>query len=217
MDELKQLWHTVFGDDFELIDRFFDTFYSPALCATKFVGGKLCAAAYVMPVGELVYDGKREKCAHIYAVAVYPEYRGRGYGIEVTKKAAELAGKAGYTAVLHPADEGLFGFYEIECGHTCHCYACTNHASLHQEVAHGNHIGILNFVAIPHPASQYPYQHDSVEHHFHPSGGVTLFGKAIEHARSEPFVLFYLMAALFEQFCQLYVFFCSFHRVEYLI
>lgn len=116
MDELKQLWHTVFGDDYELIDRFFDTFYSPALCATKFVDGKLCAAAYVMPVGELVYNGKREKCAHIYAVAVYPEYRGRGHGIEVTKKAVELAGKAGYTAVLHPADEGLFGFYEKHCG-----------------------------------------------------------------------------------------------------
>lgn len=117
MEELKKLWHTVFGDDYVIINKFFDTFYSRELCAVKHLNGRLCAAAYVLPVGELICDNKREKCAHIYAVAVYPEYRGRGYGIEVTKKAAELAIKAGYTAVvLHPADEGLFGFYEKHCG-----------------------------------------------------------------------------------------------------
>ncbi len=117
MEERKKLWHDVFGDDYAVIDTFFDTFYSPELCAAEYVDGKLCAAAYVLPVGELVTEKMREKCAHIYAVAVYPAYRGRGFGVTVTNKAVQLAKKAGFTAiVLHPADEGLYEFYEKHCG-----------------------------------------------------------------------------------------------------
>lgn len=121
MENLKHLWHTVFGDAPDIIDSFFETFYAPHLTATEFSDGKLAAAAYVMPAGYLVNGSSREKCAHIYAVAVYPRYRGLGFGVSVTKKAVELAKKAGFTAViLHPADEKLFGFYEKHCGfNTC--------------------------------------------------------------------------------------------------
>lgn len=117
MDELKKLWHMVFGDDFDIIDSYFKRFYSDELCATEYINGELCAAAYVMPVGELVNGDEAEKCAHIYAVAVYPKYRGCGYGISVTKKAIKLAEEAGYSAiVIHPAEESLYSFYEKHCG-----------------------------------------------------------------------------------------------------
>ena len=117
MENLKKLWHTVFGDAPSIIDAYFDTFYDEALTAVEFVDGKLAAAAYVMPAGYLVNGERREKCAHIYAVAVYPEFRGRGLGVSVTNKAVELAEKAGFTAiVLHPAEDSLFGYYEKHCG-----------------------------------------------------------------------------------------------------
>ena len=121
MTELKKLWHTVFGDAPSIIDAYFDTFYSPELTAAEFADGELAAAAYVMPAGELVYGRRREKCAHIYAVAVYPKFRGRGLGIAVTNRAVEKAKAAGYSAViLHPAEESLFGYYEKNCGfETC--------------------------------------------------------------------------------------------------
>lgn len=117
INELKKLWHTVFGDAPSIIDTYFDIFYSPELTAAEFIDGELAAAAYVMPAGELVNGKTREKCAHIYAVAVYPRYRGLGLGIFVTNRAVELAKKAGFTAViLHPASESLFGYYEKHCG-----------------------------------------------------------------------------------------------------
>lgn len=123
INDLKNLWHAVFGDAPSIIDAYFDTFYSPELVACEYADEKLAAAAYVMPAGELVNGDKREKCAHIYAVAVYPEYRGRGFGVAVTNRAVELAKKAGYTAVvLHPATERLFDYYEKHCGfEPCFC------------------------------------------------------------------------------------------------
>lgn len=123
--ELKNLWHTVFCDDHSIIDEFFRIFYNPELVATEYVDGELAAAAYVMPAGYLIHNNNREKCAHIYAVAVYPEYRGRGFGISVTNKAVELAKAHGYTAVvLHPAEETLFRYYEKHCGFTTAFTSC---------------------------------------------------------------------------------------------
>ena len=117
INSLKHLWHTVFGDAPSVIDAYFDAFYSPDLTAVEYADGELAGAAYVMPAGELVNGDSKSKCAHIYAVAVYPEFRGRGFGITVTNRAVDLAKKAGFTAVvLHPAEESLFGYYEKHCG-----------------------------------------------------------------------------------------------------
>ena len=111
---LKALWHEVFGDDFQDIDRFFDTFYTPELTAVILDSDAPVAAAYAVPSGALVLpDGRRFGCAMIYAVATAPACRGRGYGAAVTEAAAELARRAGCPAVvLKPADSGLFDFYE---------------------------------------------------------------------------------------------------------
>ena len=132
--ELKNLWHTVFGDAPSVIDAYFDAFYTPDLTATEFVDGELAAAAYVLPAGELVCGDCREKCAHIYAVAVYPKFRGRGLGVSVTNLATEKAKKAGFSAVvLHPAEESLFGFYEKHCGFKT-CFSASGKSPLSGDV-----------------------------------------------------------------------------------
>lgn len=126
LHSLKSLWHTVFEDDFETINAFFNAFPMKDLAATEFVDGQLAAAAYVLPFGEYVAGGKRTPCAHIYAVAVHPDYRGRGLGVSVTNKAAALAESLGYNCVvLHPAERSLFDFYEKHCGFKT-CFSASN-------------------------------------------------------------------------------------------
>ncbi len=117
-NKLKALWHTVFHDSAPVIDEFFTAFPMDRFAAAEYCGGALAAAAYVLPFGELVLpDSSRCGCAHIYAVGVRPDMRGRGLGVEVTNKAYELAQGLGFPAVvLRPASDSLFDFYRQHCG-----------------------------------------------------------------------------------------------------
>jgi len=71
-----------------------------------------------MPTGDLIFpDGADVKSAMLYAIATLPEHRGHGIGASLTRFLAALGHGAGFHAVtLHPADEGLFGFYESRAG-----------------------------------------------------------------------------------------------------
>jgi GNAT superfamily N-acetyltransferase len=111
---LKALWHTVFGDNCIVIDHFFEVYFSPDRTVVVSCESAPAAAAYVVPDGDLVLpDGTRYPCAMIYAVAVHPDYRGRGFGAAVSRESGRIAIKAGFPAVvLKPADAGLFDFYE---------------------------------------------------------------------------------------------------------
>ena len=126
--ELKALWHTVFHDSAPVIDEFFTAFPMDRLAVAEYCGGELAAAAYVLPFGELVLpDLSRCGCAHIYAVGVRPDMRGRGLGVEVTNKAYELAQRLGFPAVvLHPASDSLFDFYRQHCGFSTAFTACVS-------------------------------------------------------------------------------------------
>lgn len=46
-----------------------------------------------------------------YAICTEPEFRGRGYGSCITKRAADIAEAEGALSVLSPADSGLVDFY----------------------------------------------------------------------------------------------------------
>lgn len=112
-EALKELWQLVFGDEREWLDAWFTRFYREELTAVLYEGERLAASAYVLPVG--TFEDK--PCAFIYAVGVHPELRGRGLGVQVTRLAAALAKKAGFGCIaLHPAQYGLFRFYEKHCG-----------------------------------------------------------------------------------------------------
>lgn len=148
-DELKKLWNTVFGDAPYVIDKFFDMFYTKELTAVEYIDGKPVASAYVLPAGYLINGSIREKCAHIYAVAVSPEFRGQGLGISVTSNAVSLAKDAGFSAVvLHPASPSLFNFYKNHCGFnecfSAHTYkkSSLNYSPTHSPVDSGTYITI---------------------------------------------------------------------------
>lgn len=110
---LKTLWKTVFKDSDADISHFFNTWFSPELTVVIDNGNQPVSAAYILPVGNLVFpDGGRINCAMIYAVATKPGLRRCGYGELVTREAARIAVQKGFPAiVLKPGNDGLFGFY----------------------------------------------------------------------------------------------------------
>lgn len=108
-DELAALWHEVFGDPPALARAFFGGLPAFGCGFAAVEDGKLLGAAYWLDGLELA----GEKCGYLYAVAVYPEYRGRGLGAALSR-ACFVEGKrrgASYCCTA-PAEPSLFGWYE---------------------------------------------------------------------------------------------------------
>ena len=73
IDDLKQLWKTVFGDPDSFIDTFFAVAFSPDRCLFFEDSGKIVSALYWFDC-----EYENGKLAYIYAVATHPEHRGKG-------------------------------------------------------------------------------------------------------------------------------------------
>ena len=105
---LRSLWREAFSDTDELLDGFFSRVFSFRRCLCVKEGEELIGALYWF---DCEYDGK--KVAYIYAVATRRDYRGRGVCASLMARAHEcLAGQGYALAILAPASEGLFDFYE---------------------------------------------------------------------------------------------------------
>ena len=114
--ELIALWHRVFEDPEALAEQFLRLLPEMGSGAAAFADGRLAGAAYIvtgLTVGE-------KRAAYVYAVAVYPEYRGIGLGMALTRKAAALglARGADFVCTL-PASTSLYGWYEELIGTRC--------------------------------------------------------------------------------------------------
>ena len=84
-----------------------------SLAVTARVGGTVCGAFYFIPFNVPQHSG-----VMLYALGVLPEYRGRGIGGGLVSFAVEYCRENGLVCLLHPADSGLYGFYE-RCGFDC--------------------------------------------------------------------------------------------------
>lgn len=111
--DLKRLWYEVFGDTEKFVNTFFDMLYFPGAACLAVSGNKVVGAGYCLP--GIVALGK--KCSYIYAVATYPEYRGKGIAAMVVRSLTARAFSEGaeLVAVL-PASESLTGWYERVLG-----------------------------------------------------------------------------------------------------
>ena len=109
--QLRELWHSVFGDSYEYIDAFFATYRCEDVAHTLSVGGRLVSALYALPF-TLYYDGKGVAAAYIYAVATAPEYRGRGYMALLMRNVERLLADRGVRFIyLLPASDSLRAYY----------------------------------------------------------------------------------------------------------
>ncbi len=105
---LKSLWKTVFCDEDEYIDSFFELLYSPGMARVCVTDGKIVSAAYILRLGELVTGGDLRPCSEIYALGTLPECRRRGIGRRVLS--AAMRDIPGPTLVV-PAEKELFDYY----------------------------------------------------------------------------------------------------------
>jgi len=118
--QLKALWQTVFGDSDEYLENFFCCMYSPGMAIVAEADGKIVSCAFLLDLGDLV-DGHGTEtgpCSVLYALATYPEYRGRGLGSAVVNGILKLSEKLDFSAaVICPAEPSLFDYYGKNFGY----------------------------------------------------------------------------------------------------
>ena len=133
-DQLRKLWQDAFGDDEIFVDGFFCTGFAPARCRCVMENDKILAALHWL---EVTY--KKQRFAHIYAVATAKEMQGRGIGralLEDTHAHLKLRGYDG--ALLYPQNEALRDFYRslgyADCTTVSRftCEAAADAVSLHR-------------------------------------------------------------------------------------
>lgn len=106
--KMKRLWKECFADADAYINAFFEALYEDKDVLLAEAGGVFLGASFFLP-GKIYLDGNWQDIRYVYALAVCPQFRGRGTAGRLLKAAFEH-----YHAPLiaEPADEGLAeGFY----------------------------------------------------------------------------------------------------------
>lgn len=108
----KALWKIAFGDEDAYIDRFYaNRDLSQSLLL--FDGGVLCSMVSLLPMAVVLPDGRTAASAYIYALATYPQARGKGYARALLRAADTLLQKQGRDCVLVvPSGPSLHPFYQ---------------------------------------------------------------------------------------------------------
>ncbi|MBQ7999815.1 MAG: GNAT family N-acetyltransferase [Ruminococcus sp.] len=113
--KLWTLWQEAFGDSEDFLRTFWSTAFSPDRCRCITNDKEALAALYIL---DCSYQGK--KLAYIYAVATAKAHRGKGLCTLLMADTHRYLKKSGYTgAVLVPAQESLYSFYENMGYKTC--------------------------------------------------------------------------------------------------
>lgn len=109
--QLRELWHSAFGDGKDYINQFFSIYKADSVAHTLSVGRQVVSALYVLPFN-LCVAGDSVPAAYIYAVATLAEFRGRGYMRTLMSNVEELLRNRGMVYVfLLPASDELRNYY----------------------------------------------------------------------------------------------------------
>ncbi len=108
LSRLISLWKEAFSDDSGYFDCFSALCFSPDHALVLKEKGGILSALYIL---DCEFKGK--KLGYIYAVATYKAYRGQGLATRLLEFSDEYMKAHGYSAaLLRPASDRLFGFYE---------------------------------------------------------------------------------------------------------
>lgn len=109
--ELKSLWETVFGDDDDVIDYFFENTVNAAEIYAYRKDGRIVSAFYLID-SSVTDKNKKLNAKYLYAAATLPEYRRNGIMGEMIKYAADYCRKRNTDVIfLYPADDALYNYY----------------------------------------------------------------------------------------------------------
>ncbi|GEM_PF-5654738 len=112
LSALKRIWKQGFGDSDDTIASFFDGAKGLYRCLCYLDGETPIATMYIFEC-DFCIDGKKHKCAYLYALSTLPEYRGRGIMGDLLSYACEKLKTYGYEYVaLAPAKQSLISYYE---------------------------------------------------------------------------------------------------------
>ena len=105
---LRTLFADSFGEEDAFIERFFSVSYSPSRARAVIDGEQVKAALYWF---DCELHGKR--VAYIFALSTAGSERGKGLATQLMKDTHEHLKSIGYSgAILVPAEDSLYGFYE---------------------------------------------------------------------------------------------------------
>ena len=108
-EDIVRLWHDVFGDSGEYINRFLNKY--DALKYALIVSKPIKAALFMLPV-KLCCKGQALDGRYIYAVMTDKNYRSQGLCSQLMQRAHEMVAENGeHFCVLVPAERTLFDFY----------------------------------------------------------------------------------------------------------
>lgn len=113
--ELRALWKEAFGDTDDFLDTFESTAFSFQRCRCVTIDQEVAAALYWFNC-----EFMEKPIAYIYAVATSKKYRGQGLCHALMENTHYHLKEKGYEgALLSPASETLFAFYESMGYQTC--------------------------------------------------------------------------------------------------
>ena len=107
-EAITEIWNRCFGDDRAYIALYMDNRFERENMYVIYQDNRPVSMASLLPV-QVMVNGKKEKARYVYAVATLPEYRKKGYALEIIKYAAQ---KYGEPLILQPADRDLQEYYE---------------------------------------------------------------------------------------------------------
>ena len=112
LEGLKKIWQSCFSAEDMIL--FFSYFYNPELCRVAIYDNKPVAMGFLIPVGNLIDSTRRNHpCAHIYALATLPMFRGRGFASAIVEQLINAGVSFGYAAIaLRPSEDSLFEYYK---------------------------------------------------------------------------------------------------------
>lgn len=110
-EELKKLWHNVFGDGEEYISLLFDYSYTPKECFAHFDNGRIVSVLYLLE-SEILCEDESYKGRYLYAAATEKSHRGKGFMALLIKEAQDFCQKENLDFIsLVPANDHLYSYY----------------------------------------------------------------------------------------------------------
>ncbi len=109
---MKALWKKTFNDTEDFIDLFFNEFYTPRRAFLRFDGNSLVSMLFYLDL-KVKLDGRRLKCAYLYAVATELSERRQGHFTALHNALiSHLQSKKYDIIITVPEKDSLFNFYK---------------------------------------------------------------------------------------------------------
>lgn len=108
--DMRRIWTGEFGDSPEYVDEFYKTNFDRITVCVQTENDSVIGMLHMIPC-EVSANSTLQKCYYVYAVAILPEYRGRGLMKDVFAAAFDKADRENASVILKPANRKLLEYY----------------------------------------------------------------------------------------------------------